>query len=179
MKIGIFTKTIHVEKLVNFLNTLNIDYFISTSKPEVQAFDFDVGVSYCFPYIVDINYPVSDMRLWYNFHPAPLPKYHGLNNYSWAIKDKIKSFGVTLHIMTDEVDKGEVLKIKTFDLSSIPINSNELGCITHYYLFQLFKETIIALTKAPKNKKEFDKVIRSSIEEVAYEREEDTKGVYL
>ena len=138
MKLGIFTKPIHVEKIVNFLNQHTyLNYIISTDKNELSAYEFDIGISYCFQYKIPIN-----NKPWYNYHPAPLPEYPGLTNYSKPIKDKVTSFGVTLHKMTDELDKGEIIKKRTFELESIPVNTNELGCITHYHLFQLFKETI-------------------------------------
>jgi len=44
--------------------------------------------------------------------------------------------------MTIEFDAGEVLAVKKFRLESKSVNTDELGTITHYYLFQLFKETI-------------------------------------
>jgi len=142
MKLGIFTKPIHIEKIVNYLNQhTNIDYIISTNKQEIDSFDFDIGISYCFPYIVDIK-----NKPWYNYHPAPL-KYPGMKNYSEAIKDKVTDYAVTLHKMTNEVDNGPIVKVKHFKLNSVPINSNELGAITHYYLFQLFKETVEELVK--------------------------------
>lgn len=148
MKYGIFTKPIHVEKLVNFLNQYtDIDYIISTSREEIYAFDYDIGISYCFPYIVDVNYPTYTTRKWYNYHPAPLPEYPGLDNYAAPIKDKVKNFGVTLHKMSNKVDDGKIIKKKYFKLDSTPISTNELGSITHYYLFQLFKETIEGLKK--------------------------------
>ena len=146
MKIGIFTKPIHIEKIVNFLNQkTDLDYIISTRRDDLHTYDFDVGISYCFPYIVDIEYPIRDKRKWFNYHPALLPEYPGINCLSDAIHDKIKHFGVTLHRMTAKVDGGDNIAIKTFDLASVPISVNELGCIAHYYLFQLFKETIGSL----------------------------------
>ncbi|MCL6089222.1 MAG: hypothetical protein M1530_03620 [Candidatus Marsarchaeota archaeon] len=160
-KYGIFTKPIHVEKLVNYLNQhTKLDYVISTRKDELRAFDFDVGVSYCFPYIVDINYPVQDPRAWYNYHPAPLPKYPGLNNYSDAIADKVMEYGVTLHAMTMKVDGGEILAERGFRLASEPVSVNELGNITHYHLFQLFRETVDALGRKPKSKAEMERWLR-------------------
>ena len=137
MKYGIFTKPIHVEKIVNYLNqNTGVDYIISTNKQEIESFEFDIGVSYCFPHIIDIK-----DKPWYNYHPGP-PKYPGMTNYSKPVKDKVTDFAVMCHKMTNEVDKGPIVKIKHFKLDSIPVNSNELGNITHYYLFQLFKETI-------------------------------------
>ena len=141
-KLGIFTKPIHVEKIVNYLNQYtDIDYIISTDKKEIDMFDFDVGISYCFPYIIDIK-----DKPWYNYHPAPL-EYPGFTNYTKPVEDKIKDFSVTLHKMTNEVDKGEIIKVKHFKLCSCPTSTNELGNITHYYLFQLFKDTIRELAK--------------------------------
>ena len=140
MKLGIFTKPIHVEKIVNFLNQkTKIKYVICTSKNEIDMYDFDIGISYCFPYIIDLK-----GRPWFNYHPAPL-KYPGFTNYSKPVKDKVREFGVALHQMTSEVDKGPIVKVRKFKLDSIPINSNELGSIVHYHLFQLFKETIATL----------------------------------
>lgn len=141
---GIFTKPIHVEKIVNYLNFEHplLVYHISTEKPELSAFGYDLGVSYCFPHIVKVSKAGVP---WYNYHPAPLPEYPGLFNYSKAIRERVTEFGVTLHRMTDEVDQGDILKIKRFRLESSPVNTNELGNITHYYLFQLFKETIAKL----------------------------------
>lgn len=139
---GIFTKPIHVEKLVSYLNTTKIDYLISTKKDEVYSSDFNIGVSYCFPWIVDTT--KGEVR-WFNYHPAPLPEYPGPTNYTDAMRDKIRSFSVTLHQMTQEVDRGEIIKQLYFPLRSIPTHASELGVICHYYLFQLFKETIESL----------------------------------
>ena len=90
MNYGIFTKSIHVEKIVNYLNQYtNIDYIISTRKDEIFSYDFDIGISYCFPYVVNIDYPIEDKRIWFNYHPGPLPEHPGLNNYADAIKNKV------------------------------------------------------------------------------------------
>ena len=155
-KLGIFTKPIHVEKIVNYLNqSTTLDYVVSTDKQEVSGLDFEVGISYCFPYIVKVG-DSPDSPMWYNYHPAPLPKYPGLSNYAAPVRDKVIDFGVSLHIMTNEVDDGPILEVEKFALNSAPVNSNELGTISHYYLFQLFKKTINALSHAPKNKEQFD-----------------------
>jgi len=139
---GIFTKSIHVEKLISYLNTIKIDYLISTKKDEVYSSNFNIGVSYCFPWIVDVDYPNKDERRWFNYHPAPLPEYPGPTNYVDAMRNQVMSFGVTLHQMTQEVDRGEIIKQLHFPLRSVPVHTSELGVICHYYLFQLFKETI-------------------------------------
>ena len=142
LKYGIFTKPIHVEKLVNFLNQHTIvDYIISTDKRELyNCYNFDIGISYSFDYIIDID--KTSTELWYNYHPALLPFFRGNDVYSLAVSQQVKKWGVTLHRMTMEIDKGEIIKTKEFDLVSPPVSTNEIGSIAHYYLFQLFKETI-------------------------------------
>ena len=139
MKYLIVTKPIHTEKIVNWLNqNTNIDYYITTSKLELDMWDYDIGISYCCPYIIK----TTEKKPWFNYHPGPLPRYSGLYNYANAIKNKSLVYGVTLHRMTDKIDTGPIIRKKMFRLKTIPINSNELGCIAHYHLFQLFKETI-------------------------------------
>lgn len=44
-----------------------------------------------------------------NYHDAPLPKYAGLNATSWALINAEKEHGITWHIMTDQVDSGDIL----------------------------------------------------------------------
>lgn len=151
MKYGIFTKPMHVEKLVSYLNMTDIKYVISTERKEIYAYEFDIGISYCWPWRIDVDWPqdINIHRIWYNYHPGILPRYPSIGSYAKAIRDKVTRFGVTLHRMTEEIDKGPVLVVKEFMLDSVPVNTNELGAITHYHLFQLFKETIKKLEKMP------------------------------
>ena len=44
--------------------------------------------------------------------------------------------------MNEEFDSGEIIQTKNFDLHEAPNSIEELGAISHYYLFNLFKETI-------------------------------------
>ena len=136
--LGIFTKPHHVEKIVNYLNTTDIKYFITSDKQEIKSFalPFDVGISYCCPYILEL-----DERPFYNYHPAPLPKYKGASIYADAIKNKERMWGVTVHRMTDKVDEGEIIQTIKFPID-VPLSTNELGTAAHYYLFKLFRETI-------------------------------------
>ena len=62
----IFTKPHHIEKIVNYLNTIDVKYSITSDKWENKnfAFPFDVGISYCCPYILQL-----DKRPFYNYHP--------------------------------------------------------------------------------------------------------------
>ena len=77
-----------------------------------------------------------------NYHPGPLPEYKGPNEYENAIKNKETRWGVTVHDMTEEYDSGNIRKILKFNLHEPPNSVEELGAISHYFLFNLFKETI-------------------------------------
>ena len=155
MIFGIFTKPQHVEKIVNFLNLeTNLKYVISTKRWETEALIFDIGISYCFPWIINLHTKANKGRVWYNYHPAPLPECRGVNSYSKGLHKILRGkfptvWRVTLHRMTDKVDAGPIISEKAFPLYSIPSNTQELGDCAHYHLFQLFKESIVRLTAKP------------------------------
>jgi methionyl-tRNA formyltransferase len=44
-----------------------------------------------------------------NLHLAPLPEYRGCNQFSFAIMDEAKSFGVTIHEIDTRIDHGALL----------------------------------------------------------------------
>lgn len=49
-----------------------------------------------------------------NLHMAPLPEYRGCNQFSFAIIDKKKEFGTTLHVMTPGIDDGDIIAERRF-----------------------------------------------------------------
>ena len=51
-----------------------------------------------------------------NLHMASLPEYRGCNQFSFAILDKKKEFGTTLHEMKPGVDNGDILFEKRFSI---------------------------------------------------------------
>jgi natural product biosynthesis luciferase-like monooxygenase protein len=52
-----------------------------------------------------------------NFHDGPLPEYAGLNTPVWAMLNGEGRHGITWHVMTDQVDQGDILVQRRFDLS--------------------------------------------------------------
>ncbi|HYW23280.1 MAG TPA: formyltransferase family protein, partial [Terriglobales bacterium] len=49
-------------------------------------------------------------RRWaINYHDGPLPRYAGLNAPAWAILERETDYGITWHLMSDQVDAGAVL----------------------------------------------------------------------
>ena len=140
--IRIFTKPRHVSKIHNYLDSLKIEHEIFTKDDTVPNTSFDLGVSYCYPKKI-LNDLLEIPKLGFvNYHPGPLPEYKGPNEYENAIKNKETRWGVTVHDMTEEYDSGNISKILKFNLHEPPNSVEELGAISHYFLFNLFKETI-------------------------------------
>lgn len=50
-----------------------------------------------------------------NIHPSLLPKYPGLGGYKRAFKAGDKTFGHTIHFVTEGVDEGPIILQKEFD----------------------------------------------------------------
>jgi methionyl-tRNA formyltransferase len=75
-----------------------------------------------------------------NFHDAPLPDYAGLNTPVWALLDGQTEHGVTWHLITAEVDRGDVLMQKRFALAE-----NETALTLNTKCFEAGIETFEAL----------------------------------
>ena len=82
-----------------------------------------------------------------NFHDGPLPDYTGVNTPSWAIINGESSHAISFHRMTAEVDHGEVLIHKSFE-----INADTTSLTANAACFELaleaFKELIQHLPAA-------------------------------
>lgn len=87
-----------------------------------------------------------------NLHLAPLPEYRGCNQFSFAIMDEIKQFGVTIHEMDTRIDHGAILFQKRFP---VPENCwvKMLYDLTVREGLDLFKNTLPALISGDYEKK--------------------------
>lgn len=145
--IRVYTKERHVNKIRQFLDSLNIKNEIYTKDNNPSISSFDLGVSYCYPKRITEPLLSTPKKGFVNYHPAPLPKYKGPTELVEAIKNKELHWGVTVHYMDENYDTGPIIKLKNFDLHEPPISTQELGAVSHYFLFQLFKETILDIYK--------------------------------
>ena len=75
-----------------------------------------------------------------NLHMAPLPEYRGSNQFSYAIIEGKKEFGVTIHKINTGIDSGDILFQKRFP---IPVGSwvNDLYEATFNASLKLFQYT--------------------------------------
>lgn len=53
-----------------------------------------------------------------NYHDAPLPRYAGTHATSWALMNKEESHGVSWHIASKQVDAGDILVQRHFDIGT-------------------------------------------------------------
>jgi len=140
--IRVYTKKRHVKKIHDFLNLINLEHSIYTTDDEPNSEEFELGISYCYPRKISKDLLKIPKNGFVNFHPGPLPKYKGPNEYEDAIRNREIDWGVSVHKMTEEYDSGKIIKIKKIKLHEPPTSIEELGAISHYFLFELFKETL-------------------------------------
>lgn len=89
---------------------------INSENKTFNGIHVDIVISYLFWGKVKKN--LLDIALVgsVNFHPAPLPEYQGLGGYNAAILDEFDNYGVTAHIMNENIDAGDILKVNRFSM---------------------------------------------------------------
>lgn len=75
----------------------------------------------------------------FNLHCAPLPEYGGWNATLWAILNGEKTFGVTLHEMTERPDEGPIVEKSCFPIPP-HITNAELYTLSHEEGYRVFRE---------------------------------------
>lgn len=98
------------------LKDLGIDYLFSIANGKILHED-------------DIKLP---QKFAINYHYSLLPKYAGTYATSWAILNDERTHGITWHVMTKEIDGGDILKQKKFtiDKNETALTLN-LKCFEH------------------------------------------------
>ena len=95
----------------------------------------------CFPYIL----PEKIWRLakiaTINLHPSLLPKYRGPNPVFWQLKSGEPRTGVTLHLVNDVVDAGDILLQKDVPLKN-GIRDRAINAVMGEQGARLFIETL-------------------------------------
>ena len=95
-------------------------------------------IGFCTSIIVPANVVTTLPGLAYNFHPAP-PSYPGVNAANFAIYNGEERFGVTAHVMHEQVDAGPIVGVDWFD---IPEHFNHVDLETKAFstLLRLFHQ---------------------------------------
>ena len=96
----------------------------------------DIFISVLYDKIVPIDF--INKRACYNFHPGILPEYRGAGTFSWSIINKEVEAGITLHVIDEGIDSGDIIEIRKF-----PITETD----TAHSLFKKGEETIVQMFK--------------------------------
>ncbi len=105
-----------------------------------------------------------------NLHLAPLPEYRGCNQFSFAILDKAKEFGVTLHEIDSRIDHGPILFEKRFPIQEY-CWVDELYDSTVTAALSLFKETLPDLLQSNYKKVYQDTLVGQRITSLHFREE--------
>jgi len=94
-------------------------------------------IAYCTSIIVSRDVLAAMDGPSYNFHPGP-PTYPGVYPANFAVYDGAMQFGVTAHVMAEQVDEGAIVGV---DYLEIPADTsvNTLEIKAYLALFELFK----------------------------------------
>jgi methionyl-tRNA formyltransferase len=87
------------------------DGYILTDSLE----DCDILISVMFDKILKNNHLKN--KKCFNFHPGILPEYKGVGIFSWVIINQESKAGVTLHLMDNGIDTGDIIEIREFMIS--------------------------------------------------------------
>jgi len=98
--------------------------------------DCDIFISILYDKLLTSDFLKS--RNCYNFHPAILPNYAGVGTMTWSILNQEKYHGITLHIINEGIDTGDIIDIDKFE-----IDENE----TSYSLYEKTMKKVFGFFK--------------------------------
>lgn len=90
-----------------------------------------------------------------NIHPSLLPKYPGLNTHQRALDAGDKEHGVTIHLVTSNLDAGPILAQQSFTIEAED-DATSLREKAHKIEHQLYPETVAKITRGEINNLDID-----------------------
>ena len=104
----------------------------------LQQSSLDLLVTSCFSQKIPANIIALACMGAINIHPSLLPEYRGPDPIFWQIRDAVAYSGVTLHLMSDQFDAGNIVAQRKVKLDG----SIDLGKLSNL-LAHLAKELLI------------------------------------
>ncbi|MDE5603874.1 MAG: hypothetical protein K2I71_08205, partial [Helicobacter sp.] len=103
--------------------------------------EFDILLSVQYHQILKQEIIDCAREIAFNLHLAPLPEYRGCNQFSFAILNGDKEFGVSIHKIDSGIDSGDIAFQKRF---LIPKDCfvEELVELANFYGAKLFREKL-------------------------------------
>jgi methionyl-tRNA formyltransferase len=115
------------------------------SAPETSPIDLqDVDIVLSYLFWKKIKRPLLGLPkvAANNFHPAPLPELRGMGGYNVAIMQKRTRYGVTAHYMNEEIDRGDIIQVRNFEMDPEQETALTLERKSQHEMFELFRDVI-------------------------------------
>jgi len=133
----------------NFVQARGLNYieYDSLDEPQlierIKNLDVDAAVVCSFNYKVPKVLIESVKDGFINVHPSMLPKYRGANPYTRVIMNGETETGVTLHLMDEEFDTGDIIAQKPYHIhpkATMGTLFNELNVVGIELLLQVLQK---------------------------------------
>lgn len=114
-------------------------YYQSTTAMEnlIQKMEADYLLVACWPELISPEIISSVSIAALNLHPSLLPKYRGFDPVGDQLKNGDLDFGISLHLLTEHFDEGDIVLQKGLSLGANPSASdiNKVAAIQGANLF--------------------------------------------
>ena len=84
----------------------------------VSSITFEYFFSIIYSYIIKEQVLELPITAAINYHDSPLPRYAGVYASTWAIINRERQHAISWHIMTEEIDAGDILSQKIIPITS-------------------------------------------------------------
>lgn len=111
-KVCILTSRNVGEECINWAKSNTPDNFVVTDNINEADIVFSVM------YNKIIKKKQLRNKICFNFHPGSLPEYRGSGIFSWSIINQERKMGITLHLIDDGMDTGDIIEIRQFLISN-------------------------------------------------------------
>lgn len=136
------------EEIINICNKYSIPVYIGNPrsnkvKSYISKIYIDVLFSINYMFIVNpdiLNFP---KKYAINLHGSLLPKYRGRTPHVWAIINNEKETGITAHIMSENVDEGDIIYQEKIEISDVATGASLLSEFEYRYpqiIFQIINQ---------------------------------------
>ena len=124
------------------LKKINFDLIDCAKIKKIKiSKQYDYLISFLNTTFIDKNVRRKIRKNSFNFHPGP-PEYPGFGCYNFALLDKVKSYGSTIHIINDKFDNGKIINFNKFNITYKKINLEKLIRLTHENITKQAKKFI-------------------------------------
>ncbi len=101
------------KKITEICKNNKIPFFYNPSKKISNILRLNKKTDYIFSvfsrYIIPQKIITSIKKFGFNLHPGLLPYYPGTNSISGTLYNNEKETGITIHLLTKNIDKGKIL----------------------------------------------------------------------